>query len=73
MGNIPDISQGFGRVNVLATVGPFDAGTTVTFQDEVTLLDTNQEEPITVPILPGANQLKVTLVWTDSAGESLRE
>jgi serine protease AprX len=72
VGNIPDISQGFGRVDVLATVGPFDAGTTVTFQDEATLLDTNQEESITVPIPPGANQFKVTLVWTDSAGEALQ-
>lgn len=72
VGNIPDISQGFGRVDVLATVGPFDAGTTVTFQDEATLLDTNQEESITVPIPPGANRFKVTLAWTDSAGETLQ-
>jgi serine protease AprX len=72
VGNIPDISQGFGRVNVIATVGPFAAGTTVTFQDEATLLDTNQEESSTLPIPPGANQLKVTLVWTDFAGEVLQ-
>jgi serine protease AprX len=72
VGNIPDISQGFGRVNVLATVGPFDPGTTVTFQDEATLLDTNDEESITVPVPASANQLKVTLVWTDSAGDALQ-
>jgi serine protease AprX len=72
VGNIPDISQGFGRVNVLATVGPYDAGTTVTFQDEATLLDTNQEESISVTIPAGASQLKVTLVWTDAAGEALQ-
>ncbi len=72
VGNIPDMSQGFGRVNILATVGPFDAGTKVTFQDEATSLDTNQDESITVAIPAGASQLKATLVWSDSAGEALQ-
>jgi hypothetical protein len=72
VGNIPGISEGFGRVNILATVGPFPAGVTVDFKDEATLLDTNQQESTTVAIPAGAKQLKVTLVWTDPAGETLQ-
>jgi hypothetical protein len=72
VGNIPDVSQGFGRVNILATVGPFDPGTTVTVQDEATLLETNQVESTTVAIPAVANQLKVTLVWTDAPGDTLQ-
>jgi hypothetical protein len=72
VGNIPENSEGFGRVNILATLGPYPAGTAVTFQDEHKALDTNEEDSITVAIPAGAEQLKVTLVWTDPAGETLQ-
>ncbi len=59
-------------MNLLATVGPFAATTTLTIKDEATKLDTNDEEATTVSIPAGATQLKVTLVWTDAAGETLQ-
>jgi subtilisin family serine protease len=71
-GDIPSINQGFGRIDLQATVGPFGAGTTVSFHDEKTELDTNQEERTPVKVPAGARQLKVTLVWTDPAGETLQ-
>jgi subtilisin family serine protease len=71
-GDIPSINQGFGRVDLQATIGPYEAGTTVSFRDEKTELDTNQEERTPVKIPAGARQLKVTLVWTDPAGETLQ-
>jgi hypothetical protein len=69
---IPDATQGFGRVNLRATVGPFDAGTSLTMKDEATKLDTGDQEQITLTIPEGAGLLKVTLAWTDPAGESLQ-
>ena len=72
VGNIPDFSQGFGRVDVPGTVGPHPDGTTVTFQDEGPSLDTGQQNATTVTIPDGATALKVTLVWTDPAGEALQ-
>jgi hypothetical protein len=71
-GDIPSINQGFGRVDFQATVGPYGAGTNVSFQEEKTELDTNQEERTPVKVPAGARQLKVTLVWTDPAGETLQ-
>jgi hypothetical protein len=67
----PDNSQGFGRIDLCATVGPYPDGTTVAWKDEATALDTGQQEDVVQAI--GANQtLKVTLVWTDPAGEGLQ-
>lgn len=72
VGNIANITEGFGRVNLLATVGPYPAGTSVAFFEEATNLDTGQQESRTVTVPAGAAQLKVTLVWSDSAGETLQ-
>lgn len=71
-GVIPNNAEGFGRVDMRATVGPFAAGETVEVRDEATALDTGDEESLTLEVAPGANLLKVTLVWTDPAGESLQ-
>jgi subtilisin family serine protease len=71
-GPVPDISQGFGLVNIPATIGPFGANTIFTFKDEATQLDTNGQEQITVHITAAHTKLKATLVWTDPAGENLQ-
>lgn len=55
-----------------ATVGPFAATETLTIKDENTALDTGEQESLTINVLPNARQLKVTLVWTDPAGEALQ-
>jgi serine protease AprX len=67
----PDNSQGYGRVDLAATVGPYSAGTTVNLLDEATALDTGEEASRQQPIGPG-RLLKVTLVWTDQPGEALQ-
>lgn len=71
VGAPPDNSQGFGRVDLAATVGPYAPGTTVVFKDEATALDTGQNEDAQQQVAAG-NTLKVTLVWTDPAGETLQ-
>lgn len=71
-GVIPNNAEGFGRVDMRATIGPFAAGETVEVRDEATALDTGEEESLTVNVAPGAHLLKVTLVWTDPAGEALQ-
>ena len=70
--NPPDISQGFGRVDLAATVGPYAAGETVKFYDERTPLSAGQEEEIVQDVAANGRDLKVTLVWTDPAGEALQ-
>jgi len=70
VGTPPDISQGFGRVNLLRTVAAASASETVQFFEEKTLLDTGQEESLFNG--PVGKALKVTLVWTDAAGEALQ-
>jgi len=72
VGRVPDISEGFGRVNIPATVGPFAANASLTFRDEATQLTTGQQEQLTVTVNANHKQLKVTLVWTDPAGETLQ-
>lgn len=71
-GMIPNINQGFGRVDVAAVVGPFDPNGLLMLQDEDTELDTGEEQSITVNVPAGAASLKVTLVWTDPPGEGLQ-
>jgi serine protease AprX len=70
--SIPNISEGFGRVDLGATIGPFTAGESVTLKDESTVLDTGEEEVTTVNISGPGSSLKVTLVWTDPPGETLQ-
>lgn len=71
-GVIPNNSEGFGRIDMRATVGPFAAAEVLTIKDEATALDTGEEESLTVSVPANANLLKVTLVWTDPAGEALQ-
>jgi hypothetical protein len=68
-GLIPNGVDGFGRVDLAATIGPYAANETVTFKDEATALNTNDQETTSVNV--GAS-LKVTLVWTDPAGDGLQ-
>jgi hypothetical protein len=72
VGPVPDISEGYGRVNIPATLGPFSANAHLTFKDEATQLDTNQQEQTTVTVDASHTQLKATLVWTDPAGDTLQ-
>src|SRR5215218_7758214 len=71
-GVIPNNAEGFGRVDVAATIGPFAPGEDVILKDESTALDTGEEERTTVTVTPNTASLKVTLVWTDPPGEALQ-
>ncbi len=63
-GAVPNHSEGFGRVDMAATLNP-----SVQLRDEATALDTGEEEVVTVA---GGGSLKVTLVWTDRPGANLQ-
>lgn len=65
-GAVPNNSEGFGRVDMAATLG-----NGVQVRDEATALDTGEEETTTVTVGSGAS-LKVTLVWTDRPGPTLQ-
>jgi serine protease AprX len=71
-GTIPNFSQGFGRVNLAATVGPFDPDVTIEFRDENRALRAGEEESITIDLDSTVTLLKVTLVWTDPPGAALQ-
>jgi len=71
VGTPPDISQGFGRVNLLRTVDPGSQGKTVKFFDENTILHSGQEESLFQDTVGKA--AKVTLTWTDPAGRGSAE
>jgi len=71
-GAIPNMSEGFGRVDLLRTVDAASAGEQIVFRDEATALDTGEEERLTVPVALPVRRLKVTLVWTDPPGEALQ-
>ncbi|MBW4606609.1 MAG: S8 family serine peptidase [Hassallia sp. WJT32-NPBG1] len=71
-GEIPNLSEGFGRVDLAATVGPRNDSEQLTFKDESTKLDTGEEEKTEVEISKSNSILKVTLVWTDFPGEALQ-
>ena len=70
-GLIPNNAEGFGRVDMASTIGPFLAGEELLLEDEGTALDTGDEESISITAAAGTT-LKVTLVWTDPSGESLQ-
>jgi serine protease AprX len=72
VGPPPDFSDGFGRVDLAATIGPYAAGETVVFKDENTALDTGQQEQTIQTIGTAGQTLKVTLAWTDPSGEALQ-
>jgi subtilisin family serine protease len=71
-GVIPNNAEGFGRVDMMATIGPRPAGESVTVKDEGTALDSADEEVTAVNIGLATTLLKVTLVWTDPSGEALQ-
>jgi serine protease AprX len=70
VGPPPDTSQGFGRVDLLSTVAADSQSQTLVFYDENAALDTGQQQ--TAYTGPVAKLAKVTLVWTDPAGEALQ-
>ena len=65
-GGIPNNSEGFGRVDMAATLSD-----SIQLRDESTALDTGDEETISLNLNDGAS-LKVTLVWTDRPGSTLQ-
>lgn len=71
-GRIPNYAEGFGRVDMAVTIGPFAPTDTLALRDEATALDTGEAEPMTVVVGPNTTSLKVTLVWTDPPGETLQ-
>ena len=71
-GDIPNFAEGFGRVNLAATVGPRSENETVIFKDEANALDTGEEEKTELEITEEKSVLKATLVWVDYPGEALQ-
>jgi hypothetical protein len=71
-GVIPNVNQGFGRVDVAAAVGSGGAATQLIIQDEAGALDTGDERTLSITVPATATSLKVTLVWTDPPGEGLQ-
>jgi serine protease AprX len=69
---VPNFDQGFGRVDMAATVGPFPTNVRVTFEDEAKALAENQPVVTHKTIEPQTSLLKVTLVWTDPPGDHLQ-
>ena len=65
-GGIPNNSEGFGRVDMAASLNP-----AIQFQDEGTSLDSGDEETTNLTVGNGTS-LKVTLVWTDRPGPTLQ-
>jgi subtilisin family serine protease len=71
-GEIPNNNEGFGRVDLQAIIGPYQAGETVVFFDEKKKLDTGETADQNIAVPAGAKLLKATLVWTDPPGEGLQ-
>lgn len=71
-GAIPNFAEGFGRVNLTATVGPRRENERLIFQDEATELDTGEEEKLEIEVTGAKSFLKATLVWVDYPGEALQ-
>lgn len=71
-GRVPNHSEGFGRVDMAATVGPFSQGVELILKDENTTLDSGEEEKVTFPVTRAGTDLKITLAWTDPPGEALQ-
>jgi subtilisin family serine protease len=67
----PDFAQGFGRVDLDATIGLGSVGGLMV-RDEEQALDTGQSESLPQPVNVAGQTLKVTLVWTDPPGEALQ-
>jgi hypothetical protein len=70
--SIPNSEEGFGRVDMAATLGSLADPERIIFSDERTALSEEQEELASITIKPETSLLKVTLVWTDPPGEHLQ-
>ncbi|MCP4690494.1 MAG: S8 family serine peptidase, partial [Desulfobacterales bacterium] len=70
-GSIPNNAEGFGRVDLAASVG-LNGDDIRVISDENTRLDTGEEETTEVEISGGDAGLKVTLAWIDPKGECLQ-
>jgi hypothetical protein len=68
----PNFAAGFGRVNTGTITDPTMEPARLILQDEGKTLDSGDEEETLLTIPEGISQLKVTLVWTDPAGEKLQ-
>lgn len=71
-GVVPNSNQGFGRVNLAGAVDVDNDSKLLQFWDEDRALDTGEEQAFALTLPTGAKLLKVTLAWTDPAGESLQ-
>jgi len=71
-GVVPNHNQGFGRVNVARSVDVDADSRLLQFWDEARALDTGDEQAFKATLTRPAKSLKVTLVWTDPAGETLQ-
>jgi subtilisin family serine protease len=71
-GTVPNVHQGFGRVNLAATVDDDPQVQLLELWDEDTALGTGEDETFTITLANPVGMLKVTLVWTDAPGETLQ-
>lgn len=71
-GTVPNVHQGFGRVNLIAAVKADPQIELLRYWDEDTKLETGDAKSFTVTLDAPAKLLKVTLVWTDAPGETLQ-
>lgn len=71
MGSVPNAHQGFGRVNLVATIVDPDLQV-FRYWDEAAALDSGEEQHLCVTPTTPAKRLKVTLVWSDAPGETLQ-
>ncbi len=69
---VPNESEGFGLVNLAGSLAPSAGDSSLSFWDEGPELDVGDEHSETFTVPQGAKTLKVTLVWTDPAGEALQ-
>jgi serine protease AprX len=70
--SLPNVNEGFGRVDLAAGVGAGADGRLFETWDEAAALDTGEEQSFSVALAKPASQVKVTLVWTDPPGETLQ-
>jgi hypothetical protein len=70
--SIPNNSEGFGRLDLQAVVGPYADGESLQFWDEGAALDVNEKSDQSIAIPAGTTGIKATLVWVDPPGEGLQ-
>ena len=68
---VPNMSEGWGRLNLLRTVSP-ELPERLEFHDEGVRLLSGQRSELHLQTLEAGVPLKVTLVWTDPPGERLQ-